>query len=148
MNNRKKHFLSLIALLILIFLAGGSDENETNQEAEIRVQLQEPEFIMSAAELDAAFEDNVIAAEQKYAGRVIQLHGYIEDFGQGFAPYIYIGEKNWLGYAINAECRFSESQVDVLADLSKHQFITVKGILGGRGIIAPELKGCVIVEGE
>ena len=104
---------------------------------------QEP-IKITPKQLADEYDENEIAADQKYKGKILEMSGEIDDFGKGIfdAPYIKL-EAGFLSWVY---CYLSKSYEPQLAQLSKGQRVTVQGVCDGIGFAYPELKDCILVE--
>ena len=88
-----------------------------------------PDYILSADQLYQEYENNEVAADNKYKGKIVLISGTIQDIGKDFmSAYIRIGSDLYLG----VRCSFSEEAS--VARLSKGQRVRVKGEVSGKGV--------------
>jgi hypothetical protein len=91
-----------------------------NQQIEQDRQEYEHALKVSPKELSVAYDENPIAADQKYKGHVIELAGPIANIGQNFQgdAYLMIGR---------VQCFFPREEEVRLAKLLRGQEVTVRG---------------------
>lgn len=68
----------LIALVVIIGMMSGGDNN--NQPANNTVEtatLDEPPIVVSAREIASDYDDNKVAADQKYKGKILEVSGIV-----------------------------------------------------------------------
>lgn len=126
-NTRIKNIASLAGLAAFCAMAIGSTETEESAKA---VASQEPAYTLTANALYSAYDDNEVAADAKYKGKVVVVSGVIQDIGKDLAddPYVVIGGE---GVLDGVQCTFADSKSEELASLSKGQKATVKGKVVG-----------------
>lgn len=85
---------------------------------------------VSATELFAAYEANEVAADRKYKGRRISVHGTIESIAKDIVgtPYLALSA----GEFGSVQCMFSAANESALASLSKGKPIIVSGKCSGK----------------
>lgn len=123
-----KHALSFVVIAVLITLAIGSVDTEESTQ---NVQSQVPAYTVSANALYNEYEDNEVAASDKYDGKVIIVTGTIQDIGKDIVDqaYVILGGTGALN---GVQCMFIESQNTSIANLSKGQHVRVKGEVSGK----------------
>lgn len=110
--------------------------------------MPEPESVISiyATDLYKQYDDNEIAADAKFKDKTVQVTGVIEDFGESWgSPYVTLkGEDGYytLSYVY---CYFSKDAKFQLANLSKGQTITVKGVCSGMSFLSVSVNKCQLV---
>jgi len=100
--------------------------------------VEQKEFIkISAEDLYQEYQDNSVAADQKYDGKQIEVTGSIYDFGTEILgrPYITFG-------FLETQAIFSKSYSSQLAELQKGQEITVQCKVSGAPLGYPILDNC------
>ena len=90
-----------------------------------------PKFTLTASQLYNAYENNEVAADNKYKGEIVLISGTIEDIGKDILdkPYITLVTGNIL---FNVQCYFEKSNEGQFASLSKGQRVKVKGVVDGK----------------
>ncbi|MDD2903335.1 MAG: hypothetical protein PHU44_12965 [Syntrophales bacterium] len=127
-KNIKRHLVSFIILSIFILLAIGSIDTDKDRK---KVELQSPSYIISAHELYKHYKNNEVAADEKFKGRVVVVSGRIRNIGKDIMdqPYIVIGGQ---GFLDGVQCTFTKDQKYLVAQLSKGQYVKVKGEVSGK----------------
>ncbi len=90
-----------------------------------------PKYIVSADDLFMEYEGNEIAADRKYKGEIVLVHGTIENIGKDVMNdmFIVVGGSGLLD---GVHCVFADDQESLVADLSKGQRVSVKGKVSGK----------------
>lgn len=100
-------------------------------------------IVITANDLYSAYENNEIAAEQKYTGKLIELTGTIYDIGIDIFDDAYIvldcGQ-----HLKKIQCYFEDDQLDAAAELQKGQSVTLVGICKGLTLNIV-VKDCVVI---
>lgn len=134
-----KHLLSLIVVSGFLIIAFGSDDQESTES---EISTVQPSITVSAEKLYSDYEDNGVAADGKYKGKVIRVTGVVNNIDRDIMDNIYVTLKGDQ-YFGDIQCFFSESYVGIASQLSKGQRITVKGMCDGK-LMNVMLNGCVI----
>lgn len=94
---------------------------------------------IDASSLYDEYKDNEVAADAKYKGKIIEVTGEIDHVSSSY------GESSiTLGGVIGVTCYFSKSEEGVLANLSKGQNVTVRGMVKGK-MMGVNLKDCKVI---
>lgn len=130
--------LGIVVLFIVIGAIGsiGNDETDSKQPKPASTSTPRPtptpEISLTAADLISAYEDNELAADNRYKDKIIVVTGVIEDFGEDFFDDAYVAitydptnMDDWSVLGIN--CHFIDSDFDKVTRLSKGDVITVRG---------------------
>ena len=90
-----------------------------------------PKYTVSADDLFQEYEGNEIAADRKYKGEIVLVHGTIEKIGKDVVNdmFIVVGGS---GFLDGVQCFFADDQESLVADLSKGQRVSVKGKVSGK----------------
>lgn len=136
-------FILVVVLLVIIgtTLTGGSSNTKPLSKinnSSIKVQ-QEEAIKVSAEDLYQEYQDNSVAADQKYDGKQVEVTGSIYDFGTDIMdrPYITFG-------FLETQAIFRKSYSSQLAELEKGQEITVQCKVSGAPLDYPILDNCQI----
>ena len=138
MNKNLKHIASLVVFTVFGILAiGSTDTDEDTQE----IKSQDASYTLSADQLAREYENNEVAADAKYKGKIVIVSGTIQDIGKDVMdePYIIIGGS---GFLDGVQCFFTESEESSVAHLSKGQRVSVKGEVSGKIIGNVLVKKC------
>jgi len=127
-QNAKRQVVSLVALMVFGILAIGSTDTDTDTQ---KVQSQVPSYTLSANQLYREYDDNEVAADAKYKGKIVIVSGKIQDIGKDIMDdaYIVIGGE---GFLDGVQCTFTKGEQASIARLSKGQQVTVKGEVAGK----------------
>ena len=140
MNKKLRHIASAFVVTGFLFIAFGSDDEQTTIEADIATLA--PAVTVSAKQLYADYDANGIAADEKYKDKVLLVTGQVNTIDRDIFDEIYVSLKGD-EYFGDIECYFADTHVKTASQLSKGQTVTVKGKCDGKkGIVT--LKGCVI----
>ena len=139
MKKKVAHLLSAFTVVGFLFLAFGSDDEKTTENAIVNEQ---PDIEVSAQQLYADYEANGVAADQRYKGKVLRVTGYVNNIDRDIMDKIYVTLKGDQ-YIGDIQCFFAEGHANTAAQLQKGQQITVKGKCDGK-LMNVLLKGCVI----
>ena len=122
---------SLLALLAILVAC----ETETGIAKEI--EDQEPELVVTAAQMVADYEVSESAGNEKYKGKVVLVTGVISSIYRGFlqTPYVEL--------EAGVRCNFSDNEDAVMLMLTEGQTVSMKG-QGDRLFLNVELRGCTV----
>ncbi|MBE1554807.1 OB-fold protein [Sporosarcina limicola] len=99
----------------------------------------EKAITISALNLYKAYDDNEVAADQKYRDKQLEVSGKVKDIGKDIFDKIYVtidtGEVLGSVYV-----SFAKGQEGKIADLKKGQSLTVEGKCGGFTALSVTLK--------
>jgi hypothetical protein len=150
--------MRIIVLIATAILLGsvtlGASECEASTEKDIAKEVAGSEnatavpiIQVTAASILAAYEDNAIAADQKYKDKILDISGPIDDFGEDIMGTKYLTLSDSSEYSFETiRCMFSDEHVNQLATLKKGQTITARGKSDGKLIINVVIRGCSIVK--
>ena len=95
---------------------------------------------ISANKLYAAYDQNEVAADEKYKGKKLGVTGVIGDIGKDVfdEPYVSLN----IGYLQNINCYFDEDNNKIISKLRKGQRVTIIGECKGKSITNVILKEC------
>lgn len=126
--------------LIGILFSGtmsGSDADEVPEENAVASgesgQAQPTYIEISAHDLFAAFEENEIAAEQQYKGKLVKVTGIVSDINSdGFLSSANVlldaDSPSFIG---SVQCNFNSKNQGSLANIEKGQSVTIIGTCDG-----------------
>lgn len=128
-------------------------EQKEAQEAAIkaqnkkeRVQQMAPSLPTTTSfDLAKAYDENTVAADQAYKGKLIKITGIVADINTDFSGDPYITMKGGINQFMEPQFKFDKSSINELAGLKKGSKLTI--VCTGNGDIAktPMLEDCVIV---
>lgn len=137
-----KHIFSLIVVVFALLIAFGSSDNESSESTSLNMASAESAYQVRATNLYAEFEDNGVAAEQKYKGQIIEVSGKVETIDRDILDEIYVtleGDE----YFGSIQCFFSEAHINDATSLKSGSMVTIKGRCTGKmGNVL--LKDCVL----
>lgn len=98
------------------------------------------DYELTANKLYTAYDQNEVAADEKYKGKKLGVTGVIGDIGKDVfdEPYVSLN----IGYLQNINCYFDEDNNKVISKLRKGQRVTIIGECEGKSITNVILKDC------
>ena len=127
--------------MFFILIAFGSlDEFDDSDDGPKITIDTKPNVTVSARKLYKEYNDNEIAADEKYKGQIIQVSGIIRDIGNVIMDNAYvtlIGDQ----YFGDIQCYFNEKSI--VAGLSKGKRITVIGSCSGL-MMNVQINNCIV----
>ncbi len=112
-----KNIKSLLSIFLFIIIGFGSLEEFENLDQNPKVTSDSnPSVTISASKLYKEYNENEIAADEKYKGKIIEVTGVIRDIGNDIMDnaYITLVGNEYFG---DIQCYFNEKSV--VAKLSK-----------------------------
>ncbi len=118
-------------LLMIIFLWAGCSGPEDTGTGKVK---EVPVLEMEATRLASDYAENEMEADKKYKGKMVVVKGKIYQIGKDplGQPFIVIGGRAF-GYG-GVQCVFARGKDSSVAALSKGQFVSVKGKVGGKNV--------------
>jgi len=140
-TDRLSNRLPILAILLISALAISCERQEKVQRD---VASQQASISITAEELYKDYEDNEVAADQKYKTRVLEVSGTVESIGKDILDEMYVTLKVGEYSIMTIQCYFSGTYKNALAQLKKGQRIKLKGRCDGKfGNVL--LKGCILL---
>ena len=136
-----KNIKSLLSIFLFIIIGFGSlDEFENLDQSPKVTSDSNPSVTISASKLYKEYNENEIAADEKYKGKIIEVTGVIRDIGNDIMDnaYITLVGNEYFG---DIQCYFNEKSV--VAKLSKGKRITVIGSCSGL-MINVQVNNCIV----
>ena len=136
-----KNIKSLLSIFLFIIIGFGSlDEFENLDQSPKVTSDSNPSITISASKLYREYNENEIAADEKYKGKIIEVTGVIRDIGNDIMDnaYITLVGNEYFG---DIQCYFNEKSV--VAKLSKGKRITVIGSCSGL-MINVQINNCIV----
>ena len=129
--------------LVILATLGCTTEEEVEDEIE-REATSATIIQITALDLIAEYEANEIAADQKYEGKILDITGAIDDFGEDIFGTKYLTFSDGSEFSITGvQCYFSDKHVSQLANLRKGQIVTARGKGNGK-LFNILVRGCSI----
>lgn len=135
---KKRLFISLIIGIVIAASIGFYLFNKPHAD----IRSQAPVATLSASELFKAYSEDEAAANQKYAGKVVEINGLIyslDEGSQGDLNILFMDDDEMFGVACTID---QEEDID---ELTEGQEITIKGECSGM-LSDVVLIRCVIVK--
>ena len=136
-----KNIKSLLSIFLFIVIGFGSlDEFENLDQSPKVTSDSNPSVTISASKLYKEYNENEIAADEKYKGKIIEVTGVIRDIGNDIMDnaYITLVGNEYFG---DIQCYFNEKSV--VAKLSKGKRVTVIGSCSGL-MINVQINNCIV----
>ena len=136
-----KNIKSLLSIFLFIIIGFGSlDEFENLDQSPKVTSDSNPSVTISASKLYKEYNENEIAADEKYKGKIIEVTGVIRDIGNDIMDnaYITLVGNEYFG---DIQCYFNEKSV--VAKLSKGKRITVIGSCSGL-MMNVQINNCIV----
>lgn len=141
--------LTIAVITIMVMFAGCVEEGITPTPITTSpMETITPTEItrIDAIDLAIEFDENEIAAEQKYKGKIIEVEGMITDFGIDILdkPYLTLAGIDEYGLT-DIACYFPSEAATELATLAKWDEVIVRGECRGKTMHVM-LKNCELVK--
>ncbi|MCG8606201.1 OB-fold putative lipoprotein [bacterium] len=139
---------TVLLIAMLLFLASDRSCPRPKDKDDAQAVLQQSAAaVLTAETLCKEYDDNVVAADQKYSGEVIEVCGKITSIGiHNASPVMTLrGHAFWGEWVVS--CVFIKSSTSKIAALKKNELVKVKDLVSkhrGYGIVS--LKQCLLVE--
>ncbi len=149
----KKWWVWAIAAIAFFGIAGaavGCSINNTAADTHPTYKMVadptvKPTHILSAAVLYAAYDENEVAADQKYKNALVEITGTVHDIGKDVLGDAYITLDTGKPYYY-VQCTFSKAQESAVASLSKGETVTVGGECRGSVLLSVLVRDCKLKE--
>ncbi|MBN1950708.1 MAG: hypothetical protein JW801_05865 [Bacteroidales bacterium] len=124
----RKLLIILISFLLIAGIGGFLAYRMVFQDAPLSVENEKADFVISAAALVSAFETNESQAMKRYGGKIIEVHGEIDEITikETSTTIVLKSPEDLFGVL----CTF-DSSVANAGSFRKGSAITVKGICNG-----------------
>ena len=139
MLNKKvaSFFLGLGALAVL---GAGSVEDEADYSS---LDYSSPSYRVNYKALAGEFENNSLAAESKYEGKLIYVEGPVNSIDKDILDNPYVSISGQYDFAM-IQCFLTGDEVSGASSLRKGQRIVVAGVVGGT-TLGVSLDGCKVI---
>jgi len=127
-NKVLKNALSAGVLTFFLILGGGSLDTDEGAE---KISVATPDYVLSADTLFKAYDQNSVAADAKYEDKIVKVSGTIQSIGKDITDtaYLVIGGS---GFLDGVQCMLPRGQENLVASVSKGQYVTLKGKVSGQ----------------
>ena len=115
-----------LATLVVVTLGCAVSEDEVEQ-AELDIADAPIELRVTATQMYDDYENNKIAANQKYDGKVLAVRGTVKDFGGGEGKAYYVDLETGDFTLTSVRCHFSESHLSDITSITKGDRVTLRG---------------------
>jgi predicted nucleic acid-binding Zn ribbon protein len=101
---------------------------------------------ISAYQLNKEYQENEIAADNKYLNEFVEVSGKIASVNKGLiSNYFYVNLVADDGIGIfTVDCKFEESDSNTLAKLKAEQQITIRGVCRGKKLMGVSVDTCYV----
>jgi len=148
---QKKWFWIVLGVVLIIWIASSNSStdtksNTTNTSSSTPTQVEQPkeEIVkVTATKLAEDYDNNEIAADQKYKGKIVEITGTLNSIQAMLGSQFITIEGNQI--LSDIQCFFDKSKESELAILQKGKSITVQGRVNGKSLNV-EVKECEIVK--
>lgn len=141
----KKHpILTVILALVLIGIIGsmagsGKGGSKTSQSSPTPAPVAEK---ITAKQLADDFDDNQVAAENKWEGKLVEFSAKITNITDSGISFANVASKDFSLAQISCHTKNKEQ----LLTIKNGQTVTVRGIVGKQTIGIIDVNDCVVVE--
>src|SRR5215212_5004390 len=139
----KLNLVSLLSLCIFMALAfGSSNKNQSPQSGGSTPAQDATPIEVSASTLLSDYENNEVAADGKYKGKMLVVSGTINNIAKDILDKMYVTLKT-SNPILSVQCYFDESNQTALSQLQKGKQVKIKERCDGKfGNVT--LKDCVL----
>lgn len=139
----------LAPLMVVLFGCTVSDAEV--EQVELDIADAPIEITVTAVQMYEDYENNEIAANQKYDEKVLVVSGIIESFGGGEDSAYYVDLATGDFTLTNVRCYFSQSHLNDITSLQKGDRVALRG-KGDEGEdrnpFTIDIAGCSIFKGQ
>lgn len=136
----KKLISFSLGLGALAVLGAGSVEDDTDYSS---LDYSSPSYEVNYKALADEFDDNSIAAESKYEGKLIYVSGPVGSIDKDILDNPYVSIRGEYDFA-SVQCFLTDDEVSTATSLRKGQRIVVAGVVGGT-TLGVTLDGCKVI---
>ena len=153
----KWSLIFFIGLIIIVAITGGNGKNSTsNQQGGSSSEKQEttqkkeeqaqPAMKISTTSFIKEFDENQLAAEEKYKGKLVEFTAFISNISEGLMGEVYLilnptTEEYYFG--TNIQCYFEDKSE--LLSLKNEQSVTLQGTVDTQTLGIISIKDCKIL---
>jgi hypothetical protein len=140
--------LAVIGAIVVLGVIGsaiGGNKNQTATDQSSttqKVKTTEEVMKISARELVDDFEENQVAAENKWSGKLVEFSAKITNITDYGLSFMNVGSKDFSFAQIS--CRVKDK--NQLLPLKKEQTVTVRGTVGKQTIGVIDVSDCEVVQ--
>ncbi len=117
-----------IAFLVLALLGCAVSEEEAEQ-AEIDIADRPIEVRVTATRLMEDYENNTVAANQQYNGKVLAVSGTVEEVSGGTeGDALYVALRTGDFSFVSVRCYFAPNRIDEVIAINKGDRVVLRGI--------------------
>ena len=136
----KKVLSFAFGLGVLAILGAGSVEDDADYSS---LDYSSPSYRVNYKDLANEFENNSIAAEAKYEGKLIYVRGPVGSVDKDILDNPYVAIRGEWDFA-SVQCFLTDEEVSSASALRKGQRIVVAGVVGDT-TLGISLDGCKII---
>jgi len=139
----KRFFIGvLIVFVVFVIIGSFSNKKEVKEVKEVDNKTQETPMLIPVETLGDAFDENQVAAEKAWKGKLVQFSAKISNITDGKVSFYDVATDDYSGSQIG--CKVKDNQQ--LLTLKNGETITVKGNVGDQFIGVITLDNCEVVE--
>jgi hypothetical protein len=127
----KRIYVILIVLVVIILLAGAGVYWYSFLRPHKNILKTRPAYVLSSTQLVSEFSDDENAANEKYAGEIIEIAGRIVDVKKGHKQTAVILEDLFSGISVYLDSSYVVNNPEKINDLDDEQTITIRGQCDG-----------------
>ena len=116
-----------IVLILTTATLGCAVSQDEAEQADIDIADLPVEVRVTASRLAEDYEDNAVAANQKYDGKVLQVTGTVFAVSGGQEGSAYYVDLSTSGFLDTVRCYFGESRLDEFTAIKKNDRVTLRG---------------------
>lgn len=135
----------VVGFITLMIIAVNSDNSLNQKSEQAKTDKKEvAEIIISAAKLNIEYDDNEIAANQKYKNKIGKVSGKISDISTTFSdkPIISLSSGDAV-MLLDIKCYLKDTSG--MAFLHKGDIVTVQGKITGKTLGMVAIQHCVLI---
>lgn len=102
-----------------------------------------PDLEVTVEQLLKAYEENELAADRVYKGKVAAITGTVESVNEMLGQRFVILKPDYLSIS-GVRCHFGREHVEQLVKLKAEQVITLQGKIDGYGLARVEVENCMV----
>lgn len=120
------------------------EEKERQVEAAEQKALKDGTYRISARDLNAAYQTNEVAADEKFRGKTILVDGVVDEISKDFRDQIYLAIRTGV-FLQSIHAEFDDQQKSEIIKLQPGQKVRVKGRVKGLLMRSVFLGNCRLV---
>ena len=127
----KRIYVVIIVLVVIILLAGAGVYWYSFLRSHKNILKTKPAYVLSSTQLVSEFSDDENAANEKYAGEIIEIEGKIVDVKKADKQTAVILEDRLSGISVYLDSSYVVNNPGTVNILDAEQKITIRGQCDG-----------------